>query len=284
MNWFQAINHAMTTIATGGFSTEPASMQQFQSPTLEWISIVFMTISGTTFVFAIQLLRGRTKGLAKHNEIYWFYVILLTSTALLTLYLVELTGELPDHNSIRAAAFQAVSIMTTTGYSTMDYDTWLPSAKMLLLILMLIGGCSGSTSGGVKVVRVVIALRAAVQSVTQSFRPHVTKPMRMGGQTLSQGAINSVIIFLMLMLFLVVASMLFIASNEPELTFVGSFSAVQATLFNIGPGFDAVGPTQNFHFLRDSTKVFLSLLMILGRLELYAVLVLFSPSAWKRFS
>ncbi len=91
---------------------------------------------GTTFVFAIQLLRGRTKGLAKHNEIYWFYVILLVSTALLTLYLVELTGELPDHNSIRAAAFQAVSIMTTTGYSTMDYDTWLPAAKMLLLILM----------------------------------------------------------------------------------------------------------------------------------------------------
>ncbi len=284
MNWFQAINHAMTTIATGGFSTEPMSMQQFQSPTLEWISIVFMTISGTTFVFAIRLLRGRTKGLAKYNEIYWFYVILLTSTALLALYLVELTGELPDHNSIRTAAFQAVSIMTTTGYSTMDYDTWLPAAKMLLLILMLIGGCSGSTSGGVKVVRVVIALRAAVQSVKQSFRPNITKPMRMGGQTLSQGAISSVIIFLMLMLFLVVASMLFIASNEPELTFMGSFSAVQATLFNIGPGFDAVGPTKNFHFLRDSTKVFLSLLMILGRLELYAVLVLFSPSVWKRYS
>ena len=284
MDWFQAINHAMTTIATGGFSTEAMSMEQFQSPALEWISIVFMAISGTTFVFVIRLIRGRTKGLTKHNEIYWFYGILLVSTGLLSLYLVELTGELPDHNSIRAAAFQTVSIMTTTGYSTMDYDAWLPSAKMLLLILMLIGGCSGSTSGGVKVVRVVIALRAAVRSVVLSFRPNVTKPMRMSGQTLSQQAINSVIIFLMLMLFLVVGSMLFIASNEPELSFMGSFSAVQATLFNIGPGFDAVGPTQNFHFLRDSTKIFLSLLMILGRLELYAVLVLFSPSAWKQFS
>lgn len=284
MNWFQAINHAMTTIATGGFSTEPMSIEQFQSPTIEWISIIFMAIAGTTFVFAIRLIRGRTKGLAKHNEIYWFYGILFASTGLLTLYLVELTGELPDHNSIRAAAFQAVSIMTTTGYSTMDYDAWLPSAKMLLLILMLIGGCSGSTSGGVKVVRVVIALRAAVRSVAQSFRPNVTKPMRMSGQTLSQQAINSVIIFLMLMLFLVVASMLFVASSEPELTFMSSFSIVQATLFNIGPGFDAVGPTQNFHFLRDSTKVFLSLLMILGRLELYAVLVLFCPTIWKQYS
>jgi trk system potassium uptake protein TrkH len=284
MNWFQAINHAMTTVATGGFSTEPNSMEQFQSPTLEWISIVFMALSGTTFVFVIRLIRGQTKGLRKHTEITWFYGILLASTALLTLYLVELTGELPNHHSIRAAAFQAVSIMTTTGYSTMDYDVWLPSAKMLLLILMLIGGCSGSTSGGVKVVRVIIALRAALRSVAQSFRPHVTKPMRVGGQALSRQAINSVSIFLMLMLFLVVASMLFIASSEPELSFMSSFSSVQATLFNIGPGFDAIGPTQNFHFLRGTTKIFLSLLMILGRLELYAVLVLFSPTVWKQYS
>ncbi len=284
MDWFQAINHAMTTVATGGFSTEKMSMEQFQSPTLEWISIVFMALSGTTFVFVIRLIRGQTKGLRKHTEITWFYGILLTSTALLTLYLVELTGELPDHHSVRAAAFQAVSIMTTTGYATMDYDVWLPSAKMLLLILMLIGGCSGSTSGGVKVVRVIIALRAALRSVVQSFRPNVTKPMRVGGQTLSEQAINSVSIFLMLMLFLVVASMLFIASSEPELSFMSSFSSVQATLFNIGPGFDAIGPTQNFHFLRGSTKIFLSLLMILGRLELYAVLVLFSPSVWKQYS
>ena len=284
MDWFQAINHAMTTVATGGFSTEPMSLEQFQSPTLEWISIVFMALSGTTFVFVIRLIRGQTKGLRKHTEITWFYGILLASTALLTLYLVELTGELPNHDSIRTAAFQAVSIMTTTGYSTTDYDVWLPSAKMLLLILMLIGGCSGSTSGGVKVVRVIIALRAALRSVVQSFRPNVTKPMRVGGRTLSEQAINSVSIFLMLMLFLVVASMLFIASSEPELSFMSSFSSVQATLFNTGPGFDAIGPTQNFHFLRGSTKIFLSLLMILGRLELYAVLVLFSPTVWKQYS
>lgn len=284
MNWFQAINHAMTTVATGGFSTEPMSIEQFQSPTLEWISIVFMALSGTTFIFVIRLIRGQTKGLRKHTEITWFFGILLASTALLTLYLVELTGELPSHQSVRAAAFQAVSIMTTTGYSTMDYDAWLPCAKMLLLTLMIIGGCSGSTSGGIKVVRVIIALRAAVRSVTQSFRPNVTKPMRVGGRALSEQAINSVSIFLMLMLLLVVCSMLFIASIEPQLSFMSTFSCVQATLFNIGPGFDAVGPTQNFHFLGDSTKIFLSLLMILGRLELYAVLVLFSPTVWQQYS
>ena len=284
MNWFQAVNHAMTTVATGGFSTEPKSMEQFQSPTLEWISIVFMALSATTFVFMIRLIRGRTHILRQNQEVYWFYSILVISTALLVLFLVELTGELPDHNTVRMAAFQATSIMTTTGYSTTDFEEWLPPAKMLLMILMFIGGCSGSTGGGVKVVRIVIALRAAVRSVTHAFRPNVTIPMRMGGQNLSEGTIHTVILFLCLMAALQIFSMLFISASEPDLSFLGVFSSVQATLFNIGPGFEAVGPTENFHFLRPTTKVFLSLLMILGRLELYAVMVLFVPSVWRRFS
>jgi trk system potassium uptake protein TrkH len=284
MNWFQAINHAMTTVATGGFSTEPMSIEQFQSPTIEWISIIFMALSATTFIFTIRLIRGRTHILKQNQEVYWFYTILAVSTGLLVLYLVELTGELPDHNTVRTAAFQVVSIMTTTGYSTANFDEWLPPAKMLLVILMFIGGCSGSTGGGVKVVRIVIALRAAVRSVTHAFRPNVTIPMRMGGQNLSESTIHNVVLFLCLMAALQIFSMLFISALEPNLSFLSVFSSVQATLFNIGPGFEAVGPTQNFHFLRPTTKIFFSLLMILGRLELYAVMVLFVPSVWRRFS
>lgn len=284
MNWFQAVNHAMTTVATGGFSTESKSMEQFASPTLEWISIVFMALSGTTFIFIIRLLRGQTHILKQNNEVYWYYAIMIGSSLLLTLYLVELTGDLPSHDSIRAAVFQCVSIMTTTGFSSTDFDQWLPPAKMLLILLMIVGGCSGSTGGGIKVIRVVIAARAAFRSIVHSFRPSVTIPMRMGGQVLSERAIQSAIIFLMLMATLQVFSMLFVSAIEPHLSFIGTFSCVQATLFNIGPGFDAVGPTQNFNFLHSYTKLYLSLLMILGRLELYAVLVLFSPSVWKRFS
>lgn len=284
MNWFQAINHAMTTVATGGFSTEPTSIEEFASPTIEWISIVFMALSGTTFIFLIRLLRGQFHILKQNNEVYWYYAIIVFSSALLTLYLVELTGELPNHDSIRAATFQCVSIMTTTGYSSTDFDQWLPPAKMLLIMLMIVGGCSGSTGGGIKVIRVVIAARAAFRSIVQSFRPSITIPMRMGGRVLSEPAINSAIIFLMLMATLQVFAMLFVSAIEPELSFLGTFSCVQATLFNIGPGFDAVGPTQNFNFLHSYTKLFLSLLMILGRLELYAILVLFAPSVWKRFS
>lgn len=284
MTWFQAINHAMTTVATGGFSTETDSIEAFQSPTIEWIAIVFMALSATTFVFMIRLIRMRFNALRQNHEVYWFYAILAASTGLLTLYLVELTGDLPSHNSIRTAAFQATSIMTTTGYASADFDTWLPPAKMLLMILMFVGGCSGSTAGGVKVVRIVIALRAAIRSVAHAFRPNVTIPMRMGRQNLSESAIHNVILFLVLMAALQIFSMLFVSVLEPNLSFLGVFSSVQATLFNIGPGFEAVGPTENFHFLRPTTKVFFSLLMILGRLELYAVMVLFVPSVWRRFS
>lgn len=284
MDWFQAINHSMTTVSTGGFSTEAMSMEEFQSPALEWISIFFMAICGTTFVYMIRLLRGQTHILKQNNEVYWFYALILGTAALLVLFLVDQTGQLPDHDSIRAAMFQSVSIITTTGYATTDFDQWLPPAKMVLLIVMFVGGCSGSTSGGVKVVRIVIAIRAALRSITHAFRPNVTIPMRMGGQTLSERAIHSVILFLILMTGLQLIAMLFVSANEPHISFLSVFSCVQATLFNIGPGFDLVGPTENFHFLRSSTKIFLSLLMIIGRLELYAILVLFVPSAWKRFS
>lgn len=284
MDWFQSVNHSMTTIATGGFSTEANSIEAFQSPLIEWTSILFMLISGTTFMLVIRLLRGKTRTLRHAREAIYFYLTTLVSTLLLSLYLVELTGELPNWDSIRTACFQATSIMTTTGYSSADFDQWLPPAKMLLIILMFIGGCSGSTAGGIKIIRMLIAAHAAFRSVIQAFRPKMIMPIRMGRQMLNEQAINNVIIFLMLLIGLQIGSMLFVSANEPHLSFLGVFSSVQATLFNIGPGFEAVGPTENFQFLRSSTKIFLSLLMILGRLELYAIMVLFVPSLWKRFS
>jgi len=284
MDWFQAVNHAMTTVATGGFSTETASIKHFQNPAIEWVAIIFMTLSATTFIYMIRLIRGQTHMMRQSSEVYWFYGILATSIGLLMLYLVELTGKIPDHDLIRSATFQAVSIMTTTGYTSADFNQWLPPAKMLLMILMFVGGCSGSTAGGVKVIRIVIALRAAVRSVALSFRPNITIPMRTGGQYLSERAIHNVILFLLLLVALQIFSMLFVSTLEPELEFISVFSCVQATLFNIGPGFDAIGPSENFHFLRPTTKIYLSLLMVLGRLELFAVMVLFIPSVWRRFS
>ena len=284
MDWFRAINHAMTTIATGGFGTEAESLAAFGNPTVEWVAIVFMCLGATTFLFVIRLFQGHSHILRDSMEIVGFYAFILISSALLTLYLVDLTGSLPDLVSVRSAFFLAVSITTTTGDSTADFDRWLPPAKMLLVVLMFIGGCSGSTAGGVKVVRVVVAVRAAARSIRHAFRPNVAIPMRIGGRVLSEQAIHSVLIFLILTVVLQIGSMLLVSALEPHLSFIGVFSSVQATLFNIGPGFDAVGPTENFQFLRAPTKYLLSLLMIFGRLELYAVLVLMTPAAWKRFA
>lgn len=284
MNWFQAINHAMTTVSTGGFSTEPMSMEQFQSPTLEWLCILFMVLGGTTFIYAIRLFRGRPAMLRQSDEVLWFFGILLGSTLLLTFFLAEQTGQLPSHDSVRSAAFQSVSIMTTTGYSTVNFDTWLSPAKIVLLLLMAVGGCSGSTGGGIKVVRIIIAWRAVTRSITHAFRPNLTIPMRSGGQALSQQAIHSVILFIILMVAIQLIAAIIVSIAEPQLGVLSIFSAVQACLYNIGPGFDAVGPTENFQFLQSTTKSFLALIMILGRLELYAVLVLFMPSLWKRYS
>ena len=284
MNWFQAVNHMMTTVSTGGFSTEPMSMEQFQSPLLEWLCILFMALGGTTFVFAINLLRMRKNKFENHDEIVCFLGILLVSSLLLTLYLVEQTGSMPDHNSFRTALFQATSIMTTTGYSSINFDTWMPAAKIILLILMLIGSCSGSTSGGIKVVRVMIAIKAALQSIIMAFRPNLTKPIKINGKALNESTIQSVITFITLTITIIIVSVFYVSSIEPSLTPMDTFSSVLATLFNIGPGFGAVGPTENFGFLSDITKIYLSLLMILGRLELYAILVLFYPKIWNQYS
>ncbi len=283
MDWFQAINHMMTTVSTGGFSTEAMSMEQFRSPLLEWVCILFMILGGTTFVFVINLLRTRKNTFKEQDEIVCFGGILVVSTLLLTLYIFEQTTQLPDHNSFRAAMFQAVSIMTTTGYSSVDFDSWLPAAKIILLILMLIGGCSGSTSGGIKVVRAMIAMRTVIHSVTLAFRPNLTKPIKINGRVLDESSIHSVVVFITLNIVIAIISMLYVSSIEPSITPMETFSCVQATLFNIGPGFDSFGPTQNFGFLHGFTKIYLSILMILGRLELYAVLVLFYPKLWKKY-
>jgi len=284
MDSFQAINHAMTTVATGGFSTEPMSLEQFQSPLIEWICILFMALGGTTFIFVINIFRMRRHRIREYDEIIYFYCILIISSLLLTIYLSEQTIQLPNHDSFRAAVFQAVSIMTTTGYSSVNFDAWLPSAKITLLILMLIGGCSGSTSGGIKVIRIMIAMRAVFHSVVLAFRPNLTKPLRINGRILKQQTIHSVVIFITLNIVIAVISILLVSIIEPGLTLMETLSCVQSTILNIGPGFDSFGPTNNYGLLHGLSKIYLSLLMILGRLELYALLVLFYPTIWRKYS
>lgn len=284
MSTFDAICHSFTTLSTGGFSTRSASLAAFASPAIEWITVVFMILGGMNFLLIIRLLMGRVSYARRNTELIAYLIILASATALIAVTLIIDGTEPGVHNAIRGSMVQVVSIMTTTGFASQDFTLWSALPQMTLLVLMAIGGCSGSTAGGLKVSRIVVALRVSLLSVERSFRTRVVRQIRLNNNILTQQAITDVSTYLVLAAGLVLASLVVISVFEPGLQVDTNLSAVFACFFNIGPGLAEVGPDENFAFLQPHTKFFLALLMIMGRLELYAILALFSPSLWKRFS
>jgi trk system potassium uptake protein len=284
MSWYDATCHMFTTVATGGYSTRSASIAAFESPLIEWVIIFFMVLGATNFFFLLLLLRRHWGQARRFTEVYVYFGILLTATFLFFLFL-EVDGFGRDlHHSLRAAAFQVVSIATTTGFGSEDFDQWPLFTKMTLLALMVIGGCSASTAGGAKVVRLVVGLRVAVQSVELAFRTHVVRPVMINGKPIDDQTRDSIVAYIMLLTLITLLSLPVFGLFESGHTLEGAVSAVISTLFNIGPGFAEFGPTENFASLTSPTKLYLSLLMVMGRLELFAILVLLAPSLWKKFA
>lgn len=282
---YEAVIHMFTTLSTGGFSTRTGSLGDFANPALEWTAILFMTLGGTSFLFILEITRRRWRATRSFSEVKAYYLILGISTLVITGFLVFSRGtevhSLAD--TFRSAAFHVVSIMTTTGFATEDFDLWLPVTHMLLLALMFVGGCSGSTAGGTKVIRFLIALKVSLQSVEKAYRVRVVRALRVNGKYLSRDDQENMMTYIVLLGLVVFCGTLLLALMEPGMSFEGTVSAMAACLFNIGPGLAEVGPTSNFAGLHDLTQIFLALLMIMGRLELFAILVLFSPSLWKQF-
>ncbi|MDC3132350.1 TrkH family potassium uptake protein [Opitutae bacterium] len=284
MNWFDALNHAMTTIATGGFSTHTQSFAFFNSPLIEAIAIVFMLISATSFIFIIRLVEGSKDIFKKGIEVYVFYGLTFLSMILISLLQMQSETSSFTLQTFREVLFQTSSIITTTGYTSTNYDLWIPSAKVVLIFLMFIGGCSGSTSGGIKLIRVIIVFKTIFRTLEQTYRPNKTIIPRLGKKALSDTFIHNVLIYVILIFTIQGISVIVLALLEPNLNLISLFSAVQSALYNIGPGFDSIGPSENFSLLRDTSKVFLAFLMILGRLEIYALIVLFIPKIWRSYS
>lgn len=284
MNLFEAVNHAFATVSTGGFSTRTASMADFESPAIEWIAIIFMTAGGVSFLLILRLAAGNFARALRDTEMLAYLGALFVSSMAIAAILIGDDSEPTVGQAIRAATFQAVSVMTTTGFATEDYAQWATLPQALLLALMVVGGCSGSTSGGLKVARVVVAFRIVVQSVERSFRSRVVRQIRINHRVLSAGATNDIMTFLVTSGAVAACSIVFVAVLEPDIDLDTALSMVLACLFNVGPGLAAVGPMETFAFLQPHTKAFLSLLMIMGRLELYAILALFAPPLWRRFS
>jgi len=280
MGLFDAVNHAMTTMATGGFSTRDASFGAFaQSLPLLWTSTIFMTIAGMPFsVLILFMARGRLDAL-RDPQIIAYLVIIACATLMVTVYL-RLGNEESFGFAISHAAFNIVSIITTTGYASADYTQWGPFMVAIAFFLTFLGGCSGSTAGGIKTYRIVIISSAVRAGVRRLIYPHGIHNIRYGTVTVDPEMVRSVFLFICSYLFLWVVGGIALAATglDLETSISGSITA----LANVGPGIgDIIGPAGNFAILSDPAKVILSILMLMGRLEILVMLVLFSPLFWR---
>ena len=281
MNLFQAVNHSLTTMSTGGFGTESTSIAGF-GPLTQWVIIVFMAMAGVSFALHYRALLHPSRYL-RHEEFRIYFLMVLGAATWLTFALIgQGTAWEP---AVRDSVFTAVSIVTTTGFSTADFGAWIPPLQILLLILMTVGGMAGSTAGGVKTFRVKILAHTALNELRRVSHPRGMFLIRLNRQMVSINFIRGIVSFFVLYTFLLgsgaviytTIEMVFGASDV-----VTSVSAVVASLGNIGPGLGEVGPTSNYALVSDPGKWMLSMLMMVGRLEILPILIFLTPSVWRK--
>jgi trk/ktr system potassium uptake protein len=293
MSLYKALCHTFGTLATGGFSTEVASVGAFNSVAVDVIIIFFMVCAGSNFALYFTVLRGDFKRGPWYDTEWRVYIgILVVCTVAVTFNLLGWEGTFggdtasaaPRYGSfgeaLRYASFQVVSIMTTTGFCTADFDQWPHFSRMLMVMLMFVGGCAGSTGGGLKVVRIVVLLKMAYGRLESTFRPKTIRAVRVSDEVVDDGVQRTVYGFFVLYIVWFAGGCLVMSAMG--LPFQTALTSVAATLNNIGPGLEAVGAVMNYAAVPALGKVFLSLCMVLGRLELFSILVLFVPSFWRR--
>ena len=279
MSFFDAVNHAMTTVATGGYSTRDASIGYFQSGSVELVGIVFMILGSLPFLLYVQALQGRPMGLVRDSQVRVFF-LLFAFSLLVALALDPLTAERGTAADLRTATFNVVSIMTGTGYASEDYGLWGAMPVTVFLVLTLIGGCAGSTACGMKVFRVQVALKTVSQHVRRLAYPHGVFVMRYNGRPVEGSVVSAVMSFIFLYFLLI--GLLAVALMAMDLDALTAFSGAATAIANVGPGLgDVIGPAGNFSSLPDLAKWLLSLAMLIGRLELFTVLVLILPRFWR---
>lgn len=278
MTFFDAINHSLTTMATGGYSTKQASVGFFTSPYIQYVIIFFMFVAGTNFTLSYAVITGRFNKIYKDEEFKFYTLVVLGCTALIATGLY-IAGGIGGEQAFRDSLFTVVSIITTTGYATADYLLWAPFLGMVIFVLFFVGGSAGSTGGGVKVVRILLLFKNSFYELKRLVHPNAVIPIRYNSKVVDQKTVTNILAFFVFYILIFMISSLLMSLWSSDI--YSAFSAVATTLGNIGPGFGEVGPMENFYHLPDLAKWFLAFLMMLGRLELFTVLVLFSPSFWK---
>ncbi|MCP4923271.1 MAG: TrkH family potassium uptake protein [bacterium] len=280
MGVLDAVCHGMTVIATGGFSTVDGSIGHFDSLSIELICMGFMILSGSTLILYIHLIRGNRSALWKDQQVKAYFGLLIGTTLALTFWRSS-TTDTPFGTALRESAFSVTSIVTSSGFTTSDYSLWGPLALVTFFILMLIGGCTGSTAGGMKIFRFQVMLSIARAHLHQLIRPHGVFLPLYNGRHITENVVASVFTFFAL--YGVTVLLLTLILSMFDLDFMTSLSAAVSSLSNIGPGFGPIiGPSGTFAPLPSGAKWFLMLGMILGRLELATILILFTPKFWQR--
>lgn len=279
MNLFDAVCHSFTTMATGGYSTKQASIAYWNSPYIQYVIIFFMILAGTNFSLSYFAFTGSPKKMLKNEEFKYYIIFILFFSLLITAGLL-ITSKLGVEESFRTSIFQVVSIITTTGFATADYLLWTPFLMAMIFLLFFIGGSTGSTGGGIKIMRIVLLFKNSYYELRRLIHPNAVIPVRFNKRSVNPQIITNVLAF-----FFFYVTTFFICSLVFMLfvdSFETSMGAVATSLGNIGPGFGSVGPAANFAHIPALGKWFLSFLMLFGRLELFTIIVLFSPAFWKR--
>ncbi len=282
MSLFDSLCTAFGTVSTSGYSTKNASIGHYDSAYFDWIIILFMFLGGTSFVLLFQVLRGDIKAFFKNTEFKWYLALLLIFCGMVS-YILWRDNVYPDPwDALRYGTFQVMSLLTTTGFGTADYELWPQAAQMFLFVVCFIGACAGSTTSGIKVVHYVIICKYMWGSVRKIFfQPMSIVSVRLNNKSIDSSAIDLAICYFIVNIFMIFIGACFMILVEP-IDYITAISVVISALMNIGPGFGDIGPSENFAFFSDTGKWFLAWNMMVGRLEMFSALVIFYPSFWKK--
>lgn len=279
LSFYDAIIHALGTAGTGGFSNMNASVAAFNNPAVEWIITIFMLLFGINFALYFQLIKGNIKTFFKNEELRYYVLIVLVSIIFITINIIDFnSGNIGK--SIRDSSFQVASIITTTGYATVDFNLWPILSKMILVIIMLVGAMAGSTGGGIKTIRIIIMFKAIKREINKIIHPRRVQSVKIDGKVVEEETISGVFLFMAVYFVISIIAIIIIAFDNFD--FTTTVTSVIATMSNIGPGLEMVGPTGNFSAFSDLSKLVLSFCMLAGRLEIYPMLILFSSSLWRK--
>jgi trk system potassium uptake protein TrkH len=279
MDLYDALCHTFTTMPTGGFSTKNTSIAHFNSVYLDTVFIFFMLLAGINFSLHYQFLRGRPLTFWRDSECRFFLCAVLVLIVIVTINVYGSVYETLGQ-ALRFGAFQVVSIVTTTGYATADFELWPAMSQIILFLCMFLGASAGSTGGGMKCLRVMLYLKYCYKELFSLIHPHAVKRIKIGGKSVSEDVMRSVLGFMGLYIGLFVFSSVLIASMGVD--FMTSIASVAATIGNIGPGLGMVGPVDNFAHIPYLGKWVLIWCMLLGRLEIYTVIILLVPEFWRK--